>query len=116
MEVVNISAQRGIAPLIVIIIVGIGIAGAVVLNKSPLNKQPAGAKQETQKTASQKNNLYSNFDEQLSLEAPSSWQTEEYPESISAVDVWFLSPSENSGDGYRERVSLTVTEVAGRNR
>lgn len=110
---VNTSAQRGIAPLIIIVVVGIGIVGVLAFNKSPLNKQPPGAKQEIQKAAGQKTNLYSNFDEQLSLEAPSSWQAEEYPESISEVDVWFLSPLENSKDGYRERVSLTIMEVAG---
>lgn len=104
--------QRGIAPLVLIIIAGVLITAVVVIsnggNKSGSTTQSKQAQQSQESGQSSTN--YSSFDNQLSIQTPSGWQLKE--NSNPQTQATFFSPKEGNEDKFIENVNLHVSDLS----
>ena len=93
----NESAQKGIAPLLILVIVGAAIAGAVVIFNKPKNSPPA----EQQVQQNQPSNQPSIQEQPVGQGQEVGWETyrsDEYGYTVEIPKGWNVSdtPSENS--------------------
>lgn len=103
--------QKGLAPIAIIAIVGIIIVGVFAVTKTPSNRQTQTADKADQKTqqTKQSSNLYSNFDEQISIEGPKGWKLIENPAPDRPdIVLQFDSPKESNDDKYNEHIGLAI--------
>lgn len=109
------SAQRGLAPIAIITIVGVILVGIFAVTKTPTNRQTQTADKADQKTQQTQpsSNLYSNFDEQLSIEGPKGWKLTENPNPDRPdIVLQFDSPQEGPDDKYNEHIGLAIDEFS----
>lgn len=99
------SAQKGIAPLILVIIAGLIIAGVVVISKGTFT-----SKNPTQQTGQQASNVYSNYDDKVSIQTPKGWNLKENPQP--GTQAAFFSSKEGSDDKFIENVGLQVSDLS----
>lgn len=103
--------QRGIAPLILVIIAGVVIVGVVVLSKgSSLIKKPDSNSSPAQQASGQSSNIYSNFDDNVSIQTPKGWTLKENPQP--GTQASFMSSKEGGGDKFIENVGLQISDLS----
>lgn len=107
----KLSAQKGIAPLVLVIIAGVVIVGVVLVSKgnftaklTPPDAPPA------QQASGQSSNLYSSFDDNVSIQTPKGWTLKENPQP--GTQASFLSSKEGEGDKFIENVGLNVSDLS----
>lgn len=106
LKVVNkLSAQRGLAPLILVIIAGVVIVGIVVVSKGSFT-----SKKTTQEIGQQSSSLYSSYDDNVSIQTPEGWNLKENPQP--GTQATFFSPKENEEDKFIENVGLQVSDLS----
>lgn len=92
------TAQKGLAPVLVMLLVGLAIAGAVFVLKGNL------------KPGSSAPSKYSGFDDKISIQAPSGWQLKESTDA--GTQASFLAPKEGANDKFIENVNLHVSDLS----
>lgn len=101
------TVQRGLAPLILILIAGVVIAGIVVVSKGSLT----GKKSSSPQQASQQSlSSYSSFDDNVSIQTSDGWNLKENPQP--GTQVAFFSPKESGDDKFIENVGLNVSDLS----
>lgn len=109
----NNSAQKGLAPLILVIIAGVVITGVVIVSKGNFtSKKPSLDTQtgQTQQKSKQASGDYSSFDNKISIQTPSGWQLKE--NSNPNTQATFFSPKEGKDDKFIENVNLHVSDLS----
>ena len=97
----NESAQKGIAPLLILVIVGTAIAAAVVIFNKPFNKSKNSPPAEQQVQQNQTSNQPSAQEQPVGQGQEVGWETyrsDEYGYTVEIPKGWNVSdtPSENS--------------------
>jgi len=102
------AAQKGIAHLILLIIIGVIVIGAglLIIPKLIFNKQPTKSTQVSQGSS----DSYSNFDEGLSIRTPKNWRLVE--NSDARTQATFFAPKEGQDDKFIENVSLYISDLS----
>ena len=103
--------QRGFAPLILVIVVGVVIAGVVLVSKgaSVANKStPSGSA--SQQIGQQTPTSYSSYDDNVSIQVPEGWQLKENPQP--GTQATFFSSKEGADDKFVENVGLQVSDLS----
>lgn len=104
----NKSAQKGLAPLILVIIAGVVIVGVVVLSKGSFtSKKPISP---AQQASQQSSSTYSSYDDNVSIQTPEGWNLKENPQP--GTQATFFSPKEGAGDKFIENVGLQVSDLS----
>ena len=107
----NKSAQKGLAPLILVIIAGIVIAGVVVVSKGSFTgKKPTPGESSPPQTGQQSQGSYSNYDYNVSIQTPEGWTLKENPQP--GTQATFFSSKEGGDDKFIENVGLQVSDLS----
>ena len=107
----NLSAQKGIAPLVLVIIVAVVVIGAVVLSKGgSFSKKPDSGSSPAQQTEQESSSIYSNYDNQFSIKAPNGWSIKENPNPD--TQATFFAPKEGQDDKFIENVGLSINDLS----
>lgn len=101
----KISAQKGLAPLVIIAIVGVVIVGVVVISKGNFTSKKS-AEQISQRPSS----LYSSSDDNVSIQTPEGWTLKENPQP--GTQATFFSSKERGDDKFIENVGLSISDLS----
>ncbi|OGE33186.1 hypothetical protein A3C59_03655 [Candidatus Daviesbacteria bacterium RIFCSPHIGHO2_02_FULL_36_13] len=101
----NKSAQKGLAPLILVLIVGVVIGGIVIASKGSFT-----SKKSAEQTSQQSSSLYSSYDDNVSIQTPDGWTLKENPQP--GTQATFFSPKEGVDDKFIENVGLSVSDLS----
>lgn len=107
----KLSAQKGIAPLVILVIIGTVIAGVFVTSKVNFAPKQSGQTTQTNQQKEQVSDLYSNFDAGFSIEAPENWRIDEYPDpddSTIVVEINFAEGKVGEKDHFTESIAISA--------
>lgn len=105
--------QKGLAPLILVIIAGVVITGVVVVSKgSFIGKKPSPNVQTGQIEQKDKQvyRYYSSFDNKISIQIPRDWVLKENPQP--GTQATFSSLKEGKDDKFIENIALEVGDLS----
>ena len=107
----KLSAQKGIAPLVLVVIVGVAVVGMVVISKGgSISKKPDSSSSPAQQASEQSSNLYSSLDYNVSIQTPKGWILKENPQP--GTQASFMSSKEGEGDKFIENVGLQISDLS----